>query len=108
MSNANPRFPHKIKVSRTTVNRDVNPPTSVTAKFFEGECRNFPSKSGGTGITDGAFVSDYMVSMPPNEVEFKTGDTVEITDNIKTFAGVIVNSYNGNLGCIIWHNGLSK
>ena len=108
MQGTNPRFPHTIKVTRTTTNTDVNPPTSTQTDIFSGICRNFPSKSGGTGIADGAFISDYTVSMPYNEIGFKTGDTVEITDRVKTFAGVIVNSYNGNLGCVIWHNGLSK
>jgi len=100
----NPRFPHWIKVTRVVVNTDVNPPTSSDVDVFEGECRNYPSRSGSTGITEGVFISDYTVSMPFNEVLFETGDSVVITDRVKTFAGELVNSYNGNMGCTLWHN----
>ena len=100
----NPRFPHWVKVTRTVTNTDVNPPTSTIIPVFEGECRNYPSRSGSTGMTDGVFVSDYTISLPFCEIDFYPMDLVEITDRTNKFTGVIVNSYNGNLGCMIWHN----
>ena len=100
----NPRFPHWLKVTRMIVDDSVNPPTSVTQTIHEGECRNFPSRTGGTGITEGIFVSDYTISLPFNEIEFQINDLTEVTDRVRIFTGVIVNSYNGNLGCMIWHN----
>lgn len=100
----NPQFPHWIKITRTKVNTDVNPPTSITQIVHEGECRNYPSRSGSTGMKEGVIVSDYTISLPFNKVKIDAGDTTEVTDLIRTFTGVVVNSHNGNLGCTIWHN----
>lgn len=100
----NPRYPHWVKVTRTTVNSDVNPPIATTSTVFEGECRNFQTASGGTGTSEGVVVSDYTIDMPYNEIRFDVGDTAEITNRVRTFQGTVINSYNGNLGCRIWHN----
>lgn len=100
----NTRYPHWVKVTRTIVNSEVNPPTSAISTIFEGECRNYQTASGGTGTSNGVVVSDYTIDMPPNIILFNAGDTTEITNKVRVFTGRIVNSYNGNLGCRIWHN----
>ena len=102
MQGTNPQFPHWIKVTRTIVNTDVNPPTSTTEVIHEGICRNQPS--GVAGITDGAVISDCLILLPFNEIKFNIGDITEITDRVGVFYGEVVDSYNGNLGCKIWHN----
>ena len=104
MQGTNPQFPHSVKITRVLVNTEVNPPTSVIVTVFKGECRNYPSRSGSTGMTEGVIVSDYTISLPYNEIPFEHGDTTEVTDLVRIFTGVIVNSHNGNLGCTIWHN----
>jgi hypothetical protein len=104
VQDTNPQFPHWVKITRVKVNTNVNPPTSTSQLIYEGKCRNYPSRSGGTGMTEGVFVSDYTISIPFNEIRFESGDSTEITDRSRTFTGTIVNSYNGNLGCTIWHN----
>lgn len=98
----NPQFPHWLKVTRVKVNTDVNPPTSITQIIHEGKCRN--QKSGTSGMSEGVVVSDYLILMPFTETRFDTGDATEITDRSRTFTGTILDSYNGNLGCKIWHN----
>lgn len=100
----NPRFPHWVKIERTVADITVNPPTSTTQKILESECRNFTSRSGGTGMIEQVIVSDYTIAMPFSEIEIQAGDILTITDRVKTFTGIVVNSYNGNLGCMIWHN----
>lgn len=100
----NPRFPHWVKIVREITDISVNPPTSTSSTILESECRNFPSKTGGTGITEGVFISDYTMSMPFTEFAIETGDILTVTDRARTFTGIVVNSYNGNLGCMIWHN----
>lgn len=102
MQDINPQFPHWVKVKRVVVDDTVNPPTSITQTIHEGKCRNQPS--GTAGMSEGVVVSDYLLLLPFNEIEFKSGDTTEVTDRSRTFTGTIVNSYNGNLGCKIWHN----
>ena len=104
MQGTNPEYPHWVKVTRIVVNTEVNPPTSTTQTIHEGECRNYPTPSGSTGMSEGIIVSDFTISLPFNEVRFNTGDSTEVTDRSRTFTGTIVNSYNGNLGCKIWHN----
>lgn len=98
----NPEFPHWVKVTRVVVDDSVNPPTSKDETVHEGKCRN--QKSGTSGMSEGVVVSDYLILLPFNEIEFRTGDTTELTDRAKTFIGTIIDSYNGNLGCKIWHN----
>ena len=100
----NTRYPHWLKVTRTTANSEVNPPTSTISTVFEGICRNYQTASGGTGTSEGVVVSDYTIDMPYNEVRFDVGDTTEVTNLVRTFTGTIVNSYNGTMGCRIWHN----
>ena len=100
----NPQFPHYVTVTRTDVNGEVNPPVFTTRVILSGVCRNLVSKRGGTGISNGVFISDYFISMPYNEVDIHTGDFVEVKDRVSTINGVVVQSYNGNLGCVIWYN----
>ncbi len=101
-TNSNPQFPHWVKVTRTDVDSSVNPPVSTTRTIHEGKCRN--QKSGTSGMSEGVIVSDYLILMPFTETRFDTGDSTEVTDRSRTFAGIILDSYNGNLGCKIWHN----
>ena len=100
---ANTRFPHKIKIVKEVSDGNF-PPIFSKVTLFESECRVFPSKSGGTGIESGAFVSDYKVSMPYDEVLISTGETVEVTDRVRSYKGTVVASYNGNLGANLWFN----
>lgn len=101
---ANTRFPHRIVVTRDTEKANTYPPEFITVTVVESVCRSFPSKSGGTGIDAGAFVSDYTVSMPRSEVRINTGDNVTVTDAVRTYKGSVVSSFVGNLGTNIWFN----
>lgn len=100
---ANTRFPHSIKVVKE-ISDGGYPPVFSKITTFESQCRVYPSKSGGTGLESGAFVSDYTVSLPYHEVKISTGDTVEVVDRVRTYRGTVVASYNGNLGANLWFN----
>ena len=101
---ANTRFPHRIKVTRNVADSSVYPPVFAVKVILDTECRIFPSKSGGTDMNGGIFVSDYTVSMPYHEVLISTGETVEVTDRVRSYKGTVVASYNGNLGANLWFN----
>lgn len=108
MPDTNPRFPHWVKITRMDINSNVNPPVISKKVILDSECRNFTSRNGGSGLTDGVIVSDYTISAPYNEIKINAGDIVEVTDRVGKIYGTVVNSYNGNLGCQIWHNKTSN
>ena len=107
-ANTDIQFPHWLKITRVTVDTLCNPPNITENIILEGKCRNNLSKSGGTSSKNGVLVSDYMISAPYNEIEISAGDLIEMTDRTRKILGVIVNSYNGNLGCQIWYNETSN
>ena len=105
---ANTRFPHRIKVTRNVADSSVYPPVFAVKVILDTECRIFPSKSGGTDMNGGIFVSDYTVSMPYHEIEVKSGDSVEAADLVRFFNGSVIASYNGGLGANLWFNEVKK
>lgn len=126
MSNANPRFPHSLILTRVTaspsqggtsvvpVEEDpfaagspapVVAPSSGTAEtetLYEGECRSYRNVV--TKTRDGVLVSDYVIAMPRVDFAILPGDKVVVDVNNRTMKGVVVDSQITNLGTNIWWN----
>ena len=69
---------------------------------FEGSCRNY--KNTKATIRDGVLVSDYIIAMPKVDFEVAIGDTITLTDTVRTISGKVIDFIVNNLGTNIWWN----
>ncbi|MEG1684576.1 MAG: hypothetical protein RR319_01325 [Bacteroides sp.] len=104
---SNPRFPHRVKIVRESVDANGNPILDergdpITEVVFESECRNYPSSK--TQWKADVVSSDYVISLPMHTFNIKVGDTVVVKEQIRELSGIVVDSYVNNLGANIWYN----
>lgn len=126
MSNANPRFPHTLTLTRVTAVPSQDDPFVVPVEddpfaeespaqaeapssgstevetLYEGECRSYRNVV--TKTRDGVLVSDYVIAMPRVDFAILPGDKVSVNANNRTMKGVVVDSQTTNLGTNIWWN----
>ena len=119
----NPRFPHSILITRV-VSVDVTDPTeevpydpfaeppavppetgdstTSTVEVYHGEGRNY--KNNKTSPVNGVIQSDYAASIPYTEIDIKTGDSIVVTERVRTISGIVDDAYLGNLGLTVYWN----
>ena len=126
MSNANPRFPHTLTLTRVTAVPSQDDPFVVPVEddpfaeespaqaeapssgstevetLYEGECRSYRNVV--TKTRDGVLVSDYVIAMPRVDFAILPGDKVSVNANNRTMKGVVVDSQTTNFGTNIWWN----
>jgi len=73
----NPRYPHTIKVTREAGGGQFDDTSTTPTTIYSGEGRCF--KNIRSYSSAGVLMSDFIVSIPTNEVVFSINDDIEAT-----------------------------
>ena len=107
----NPRFPHRVKVTRTVTIGTNAAPQKKELVILESECRNYQNTgSGKKKLVSEVNVADFTLAIPRENmvgIDVYPGDTIYVDGylNGSTLKGIAA-TYGqvNNLGANIWYN----
>jgi hypothetical protein len=97
----NPRWPHSCVVTRTENLGDEATPNMTAITVLASVCRN--SVSGKGMNRRSVYESEFTVSLPFHSVSVLAGDSISVTDRVRTIQGIVVEASVHNFGANIYY-----
>ncbi|MEF9922968.1 MAG: hypothetical protein RR854_00140 [Muribaculaceae bacterium] len=97
----NQRYPFRCVVKREIPSEDFPPKPPEIKTLLRSV---FGYRTDNVVSVGGGFIADYKIALQKHLVQITVGDSIEITDNVRKFNGVVKKSTIGNYGANIWFN----
>lgn len=103
----NPRYPHKVKVYRETLDTTSVDQDVVTTVLLESEC-NSHSVTGGRYTRGEVNESNFVINLPRHTVRIIAGDFVEVELPDRTVKGRVIDSLISNQTAYIFYDEIKQ
>lgn len=106
----NPQFPHSCKVSRFEPDPNDQYADANEIVILDGVCQNQINNDGSVSWKESVVYSDCTSYLPLSTYIngfVKSGDYIEVNDNVRVIKGTVVQFEKGNIGIRIWFDGLN-